>query len=66
LLQGIEAQWQVIPYLLLGASVLKTNTLNYKWIRIDDGSAWDRPALQSDRNNLLLNLSLKYSFHAGR
>lgn len=64
--QGIEAQFQVNQHLLLAASVLKTNSLNYKWIRIEDGSAWDRPAVQSDRDNVLLNFSLKYSLYAGR
>lgn len=64
--QGVEAQWQVNQHLLLAASVLKTNTLNYKWIRIEDGSPWDRPAAQSDRDNVLINFSLKYSLYAGR
>jgi hypothetical protein len=53
-----------IKNLLLAASFTNTNALNYRWIRIDDGSKYDDPAVKSDKFNQQFQMSIKYLLHA--
>jgi hypothetical protein len=53
-----------VKNLLIAASFTKTNSLNYRWVRIDDAAAYDEPAVQSDKFNQQFQLSIKYLLHA--
>jgi len=70
--KGIEAQIQLTKQILLAASALQTNALNYKWVRQDPPNTpwtptgWSEPSSISDKLNLLLNCSLKFNLYAGR
>ena len=45
-------------------SFSNTHALNYRWVRIDDGSKYDEPAIQSDKYNQQFQMSIKYLLHA--
>jgi hypothetical protein len=62
--QRLELQLMPIKNILLSASFTNTNALNYRWIRIDDGSIYDEPAVQSDKFNQQFKMSIKYLLHA--
>ena len=64
LTQRLELQLMPIKNILLSASFTNTNALNYRWVRIDDGSAYDEPAIQSDKFNQQFQMSIKYLLHA--
>ena len=64
LTQRLELQLMPIKNLLLSASFTNTHALNYRWIRIDDGSAYDEPSKYSDKYNNQFQLSIKYLLHA--
>jgi hypothetical protein len=53
-----------IKNLLLSASFSNTNAMNYRWIRIEDGSLYDEPSKFSDKFNQQFQLSIKYLLHA--
>jgi hypothetical protein len=53
--------------LLLAGSAIKTNAMNYRWVREDiTNVSFSDPSPISDKLNLLINFSLKYSLNAGR
>jgi hypothetical protein len=65
--KGIEIQYQVNKALLLAGSAIKTNAMNYRWVREDmPNVSFSDPSPLSDKLNLLINFSLKYSLNAGR
>ena len=64
LTQRLELQLMPIKNLLLSASFTNTHALNYRWIRIDDGSAYDEPSKYSDKYNNQFQMSIKYLLHA--
>ena len=64
LTQRLELQLMPIKNLLLSASFTNTHALNYRWIRIDDGSAYDEPSKFSDKYNQQFQMSIKYLLHA--
>ena len=64
LTQRIELQLMPIRNILLSASFTNTNSLNYRWIRIEDGSAYDVPSIYSDKYNNQFQMSIKYLLHA--
>jgi len=64
LTKRLEFQLMPIKNILLSASFTNTNALNYRWVRIDDGSAYDEPAIQSDKYNQQFQMSIKYLLHA--
>jgi hypothetical protein len=65
--KGFEIQYQVNSQFLLAASAIQTNSLNYRWVREDlPNVSFSEPSSISDKFNILLNISLKYNFHAGR
>ena len=49
---------------LLSASFTNTHALNYRWIRIEDGSRYDAPSTLSDKYNNQFQMSIKYLLHA--
>ena len=60
----IEMQIMPIKNLLLSASFENTNTMNYRWIRYEDGSLYDEPSKLTDKFNQQFQLSIKYLLHA--
>jgi hypothetical protein len=62
--QRMEIQLMPIKNLLLSASFTNTHALNYRWIRIEDGSAYDAPSSLSDKYNNQFQMSIKYLLHA--
>ena len=64
LTQRLEFQLMPIKNILLSASFTNTNSLNYRWIRIEDGSASDDPSRYSDKYNQQFQMSIKYLLHA--
>ena len=53
-----------IKNILLSASFTNINALNYRWIRIEDGSVYDAPSVYSDKYNNQFQMSIKYLLHA--
>ena len=64
LTQRLELQLMPIKNILLSASFTNTDALNYRWIRIEDGSAYDEPSRYSDKYNNQFQMSIKYLLHA--
>ena len=64
LTQRLELQVMPIKNILLSASFTNTDALNYRWIRIEDGSAYDEPSKYSDKYNQQFQMSIKYLLHA--
>ena len=64
LTKRIELQLMPIKNILLLATFTNTNALNYRWIRIEDGSRYDEPSIYSDKYNQQFQLSIKYLLHA--
>jgi hypothetical protein len=62
--QRLELQFMPIKNILLSASFTNTDALNYRWIRIEDGSVYDEPSIYSDKYNNQFQLSIKYLLHA--
>jgi hypothetical protein len=54
-----------IKNILFSASFANTKSLNYRWIRIEDGSnKYDEPSSLSDKYNEQFQMSIKYLLHA--
>jgi hypothetical protein len=51
-------------YLQIALAFSNTNTMNYRWVRIEDGSLYDEPSRLSDKFNQQFQLSIKYLLHA--
>ena len=64
LTQRLELQLMPIKNILLAASFTNTNALNYRWIRIEDGSLYDEPSSITDKYNQQFQMSIKYLLHA--
>ncbi len=64
LTQRLELQLMPIRNILLSASFTNTHALNYRWIREEDGSAYDEPSIYSDKYNNQFQMSIKYLLHA--
>jgi hypothetical protein len=62
--QRIEFQLMPIKNILISASFTNTHALNYRWIRIEDGSRYDEPSSLSDKYNNQFQMSIKYLLHA--
>jgi hypothetical protein len=60
----LELQLMPIKNILLSASFTNTKALNYRWIRIEDGSLYDEPSSISDKFNQQFQMSIKYLLHA--
>ena len=64
LTKRVELQLMPFKNIILSASFTNTNALNYRWIRIEDGSASDDPSRYSDKFNQQFQMSIKYLLHA--
>ena len=62
--QRIQFQLMPIKNILFSASFTNTNSLNYRWVRIEDGSRYDEPSSLSDKFNQQFQMSIKYLLHA--
>ena len=60
----LEFQLMPIKNILISAGFMNTNALNYRWIRYEDGSAYDEPSKLTDKFNQQFQLSVKYLLHA--
>ena len=58
--------FQVMPIknILLAASFINTHSMNYRWIRTEDGSKYDEPSTITDKYNQQFQMSIKYLLHA--
>jgi hypothetical protein len=59
-----ELQINPIKNILISAGFSNTNAMNYRWIRFEDGSAFDEPSKYTDKFNQQFQLSIKYLLHA--
>jgi hypothetical protein len=50
--------------ILISAGFANTSAMNYRWIRYEDGSAYDEPSKLTDKFNQQFQLSIKYLLHA--
>jgi hypothetical protein len=64
LTQRLELQLMPFRNILLSVSFTNTDALNYRWIRIEDGSEYDEPSRYSDKYNNQFQMSIKYLLHA--
>jgi hypothetical protein len=64
LTKRIQMQLMPLKNLLVSVSFTNTNALNYRWIRIEDGSPYDSPSALSDKYNQQFQFSIKYLLHA--
>lgn len=60
----VEMQIMPIKNILFSASFSNTNAMNYRWVRYEDGSAYDEPSSLTDKFNQQFQLSIKYLLHA--
>jgi hypothetical protein len=60
----LELQVMPIKDVLISAGFTNTNAMNYRWIRYEDGSAYDEPSKLTDKFNQQFQLSLKYMLYA--
>jgi hypothetical protein len=60
----LELQLMPIKNFLISASFTNINSLNYRWIRMEDGSKYDEPSSLSDKFNQQFQMSIKYLLHA--
>lgn len=56
-------EYKINNRLLILANIMNTNSMNYRWVRNEDGSAWDRPSSLSDKYNTRFNLSMRINFN---
>jgi hypothetical protein len=61
----VSAQIMPIKNILLSASLMQTDAMNYRWLKFPDpGKKYDEGASQTDKYNIQFQLSLKYLMHA--
>jgi hypothetical protein len=61
----IYAQIMPIKNILLSASWMQTDAMNYRWIKFNmNGRKYDDPSSITDKYNIQFQLSLKYLIHA--
>ncbi len=61
----IYAQIMPIKNILLSASLMQTDAMNYRWLKFPDpGKKYDEGASQTDKYNIHFQLSLKYLINA--
>jgi hypothetical protein len=59
----VELQTTLLKRLILNIAYMKTNAMNYRWIRYEDGSKYDEPSRLTDKLNFQLQFSFKYLLH---
>jgi hypothetical protein len=61
----IYAQFMPVKNILISASLMQTDAMNYRWLKFPDlGKKYDEGASQTDKYNIQFQLSLKYLIHA--
>jgi hypothetical protein len=61
----IYAQIMAIKNILISASLMQTDAMNYRWLKFPDpGKKYDEGASQTDKYSIQFQLSLKYLMHA--
>ena len=61
----IYAQIMPIKNILIAASLMQTDAMNYRWLKFPEpGKKYDEGASQTDKYNIQFQLSLKYLIHA--
>ena len=65
LMSGLEVQLNPQKNLIIAASMLNTQTMNWRWVRIEDNNArWSEQSSKTpDKFNLQLNVSIKVLFN---
>ena len=53
-------EYSISNRIFLLASIMNTNSMNYRWVRNEDGSKWDKPSSLSDKYNTRLNFSMRF------
>ena len=68
LMAGLEAQLNPQKNIILAASFLNTQSMNWRWVRVEDGkAAWSEPTSKTpDKYNFQLNVSIKFIFNGAR
>ncbi len=63
---NLSLQFQFMPFknLILSTGFFNTNSMNYRWIREEDGSKYDEPSKLTDKYNQQFQLSIKYLLNA--
>ncbi len=62
--QKIYLQIKILKKILLSASIMNTEAMNYRWIKNPDpGKKYDEPSSQTDKFNVQFQFSLKYLLH---
>jgi hypothetical protein len=61
----VYAQIMPIKNVLISASLMQTDAMNYRWIKVNmNGRKYDEPSSVTDKYNFQFQLSLKYLLHA--
>jgi hypothetical protein len=61
----IYVQIMPIKNIVLSASLMQTDAMNYRWIKVNmNGRKYDEPSSITDKYNVQFQLSLKYLIHA--
>jgi hypothetical protein len=61
----IYAQIMPIKNVLISASLMQTDAMNYRWLKFPEpGKLYDEGSTQTDKYNVQFQLSLKYLMHA--
>ncbi len=60
---SLYAEYTINNKLIILANIMNTNSMNYRWVRNEDGSAWDRPSSLSDKYNTRFNLSMRINLN---
>jgi hypothetical protein len=68
LMAGLEVQINPQKNVIIAASILNTQSMNWRWVRIEDDKArWSEPTSKTpDKFNLQLNVSIKVLFNGAR
>ena len=60
----VYAQAMPIKNILISASLMNTNAMNYRWIKyVEPGSKYDDPSSATDKFNVQFQFSVKYILH---
>ena len=63
---GAEIQFSPIKNIIIAGSYMATNSMNYRWVKVVRDISIDKfatPGINSDKNNLQFNVSVKYSIN---
>ena len=66
-MSGAEVQINPQKNIIIAGSILNTQTMNWRWLRIEDDKArWSEPTSKTpDKYNLQINVSIKVLINNG-